>query len=278
MYKILLILVFVSSLYAKMVDGVAVVVKGEAITLYDIKKEMSMSHVDAKQASDVLIRKKLEDYEIKQRNISVTPSEVYDDIKKTAERNNMSVSQFYDAIRESNGLSSHELKEKIKEKILAQKLYSAIAYSSVSEPNDDEIKEYYNLHKEKFMHPSSFSVMIYASASKEELQKKVSNPMYYSQQVHMNEQVLPYDKISPELASLLAQTQVNSFTPIVPNGPNGFMSFYIKEVTSGKDTGYEGVKNQIVNMLMEEKREQVLGDYFARLRSNAEIKILRMPE
>lgn len=278
MYKIFIILMFVSSLYAKMVDGVAVVVKGEAITLYDIKKEMAMSHIDAKQASDILIRKKLEDYEIKQRNISVTSSEVYDDIKKTAQRNNMSVSQFYDAVRESNGLSSHELKEKIKEKILAQKLYSAIAYSSLSEPNDDEIKEYYNLHKEKFLHPSSFSVMIYASASKEELQKKVSNPMYYSQQVHMNEQVLPYDKISLELASLLEQTPVNSFTPIVPNGPNGFMSFYIKEISSSEDNGYKGVKNQIVSMIMEEKREQVLGDYFARLRSNAEIKILRMPE
>ena len=275
MYKIFLTIMFVSSLSAEIVDGVAVVVKGSPITLYDIKKEMQTTNADAKRATDTLIRKTLESLEIKERRISVTSSEVYDDIKKAAAGNNLSVSEFYEAIRNTNGLSSSELKEKIKEKLLSQKLYSAIAYSSISNPSEDEIEAYFQSHKDSFSHPSGFNVVIYQSNNSQRLQDKINNPMLYSPDITSNEQALPYDKISPELASLLQRTPPNSFSTIVPDGKGGFMSFYIKSVEAVKEVTLESVKNQIINMIMGEQREQVLGDYFARLRHNADIEIVR---
>ncbi len=278
MNKIISILLFALSLSAEVYDGVAIVVKDKAITLLDIKKEMQASKVDAKKASDILIRHKLEEIETQDRNIVVNSSEVYDDIKEMAARNNMSISDFYDAVRDANGLSSTELKEKVKEKLLSQKLYSAIAYSSLSEPSDSEVEEYYELHKDSFKHPASFNVIIYDATEKEKLQEKVDNPMFYSPDIQTNEQTLPYDRISPELASLLEKTPLNSFTPVVPNGKGGFMSFYIKAVESAKESGLKSVRSQIVNALMEEKRELILGDYFARLRHNADINIIRTVE
>ncbi|OIP53038.1 MAG: peptidylprolyl isomerase, partial [Helicobacteraceae bacterium CG2_30_36_10] len=275
MYKTVLTLLFIVSLNAKMVDGVAVVVKGNAITLYEIKELMKSSNIDAGKAADVLIRKKLEDSEISERKIEVSSSEVYDDIKQTAARNNMSISDFYEAVRESNGLSSTELKEKIKEKLLSQKLYAAIAYSNISQPSDSEIEEYFELHKEKFAHPSAFSVVIYVAKEKSRLQEKIDNPMFYSGDIQTNEQELPYDKISPELASLLEKTTLNTFSEIVPDGKGGFMSFYIKEIKSAKEAGIESVRGEILSLIMAEKREQVLGDYFARLRLNADIQTVR---
>ena len=278
MYKIFLTIILLTTLSAKIVDGVAVVVKGSAITLYDVKKEMKLSRVDAKSATDILIRKTLEKLEIKERKISVSSGEVYDDIKKTAARNNLSVGKFYEAVREANGLSSAELKEKIKEKLLSQKLYSAIAYSGVSEPNDEEIKAYYESHKNSFAHPSGFKVVIYQTNSKQRLQEKIDNPMFYSPDIQTNEQTLPYDRISPELASLLERTAISSFTAIVPDSKGGYMSFYIKEVETAKETGLNSVRSQIVNIIMAERRENVLGDYFARLRHNADIKMIRQPK
>jgi len=275
MQKIFLTIIFVATLSAQIVDGVAVVVKGSAITLYDIKTEMKTSRTDAKVATDTLIRKRLEKLEIKERKISVSSGEVYDDIKKTAARNNLSVGEFYEAVRNANGLSSQELKEKIKEKLLSQKLYSAIAYTGVSEPSEDEIEAYFRSHKDSFAHPSGFKVVIYQSNNKARLQEKVNNPMFYSPDIQTNEQTLPYNRISPELASLLERTPQNSFTAIVPDGKGGHMSFYIKEIESAKETGLESVRNQIINMIMAEQREQVLGDYFARLRHNADIKMIR---
>jgi hypothetical protein len=148
----------------------------------------------------------------------------------------------------------------------------------MDEPSDEEIKEYFELHKDDYAHPAAFRVVIYDAKDKALLQEKVDNPMFFSPQIAMNEQELPYDRISPELANLLAKTKVHTFTPIVPNGKGGFMSFYIKSVTSAKEGGWQSVKNQIKNAIMTEKREVVLKDYFARLRDNADINIIRMPE
>lgn len=278
MYKIFLTLGLVALLNAEVYDGVAIVVKDKAITLYEIKKEMEASKIDAKKASDILIRKRLEEIETQERKIAVNSSEVYDDIKKTAARNNLNISEFYEAVRESSGMTSTDLKEKIKHKLLSQKLYSAIAYSSVSEPSDEEVQEYYEINKDNYKHPSSFTVIIYQAKEKARIEEKTNNPMFYSPDIQTNEQVLPYDRISPELASLLERTALNSFTPVIPDGKQGYMSFYIKEIASAKEGGVESVRNQIKNSIMAEKREQVLGDYFARLRHNADINIIRMPE
>ena len=278
MYKILLTFLLATFVNAEVYDGVAIVVKDRAITLYELKKEMEASKIDAGKASDVLIRKRLEEVETQERKITVNSSEVYDDIKKTAARNNLNISEFYEAVRESSGLSSTELKEKVKHKLLSQKLYSAIAYSSVSQPSEEDVLEYYEMHKENYKHPSSFTVIIYQAKDKSRIQEKINNPMFYSPDIQTNEQVLPYDRISPELASLLSRTELNSFTAVIPDGKDGYMSFYMKEIESAKEGGVESVKNQIINSIMAEKREQVLGDYFARLRHNAEINIIRMPK
>jgi hypothetical protein len=89
MYKIFLTIILTVTLSAEIVDGIAVVVKGNAITLYDIKKEMQTSKRDAKSATDALIRKTLELQEIDERKLSISSGEVYDDIKKTAARNQL---------------------------------------------------------------------------------------------------------------------------------------------------------------------------------------------
>ena len=275
MYKTFLILLFATLLSAEVYDGVAIVVKDKAITLQDIKNEMKNSKVSQRRATDILIRQKLEEVEIDERKIKVDSSEVYDDIKKMASRNNMNISDFYDAVRESNGMNSMALKAKIRQKLLTQKLYQAIAYASLSEPSDSEIQEYYDLHKNNYKHPASFTVIIYDSKDKNILQTKVDNPMFYSPTIQTNEQVLPYNKISPELASLLERTALNTFTNVIPNGKGGFMSFYMKEIQSAKAGGLSSVRNQIVNSIMGEKREQVLSDYFARLKHNADINVIR---
>ncbi len=275
MYKILFSLLLSAFLQAEVYDGVAIVVKDKAITLLDIKNEMKNAHIDAKKAADILIRQKLEKIEIEDRKITVSSSEVYDDIKKMASRNNMNISDFYDAVRDSNGLSSTELKEKIKQKLLTQKLYQAIAYSSLSAPSQEAIQEYYELHKDNYEHPASFTVIIYDSKDRTALQTKVDNPMFYSPDIQTNEQVLPYSKISPELAQLLEKTPVSSFTKVIPNGKGGFMSFYVKEVASIKEGGVDSVRTQIINSIMAEQREEVLSNYFARLKNNADINVIR---
>lgn len=275
MNKIFLTLIFVASLNAELVNGVALIVKGAPITLYDIKDEMRTSNVDVKSATDTLIRKKLETIELQERKISVSSTDVYDNIKKTASANGMSVNDFYDAVRSSRGLSSTEFKEKTKERILSQKLYHSISYRAVVEPSDDEAKEYFELHKKEFTHPISFDVIVYSSKNKKILKKKTGNPMFFSSEIIKEETTLIYENISPELANFLENSKVKNFTQIIPNGKGAYVSFYIKKIEHAQKSSFKDFKNRVVNMIMSDKREQVLSDYFARLRNNAEIEIIR---
>jgi len=278
MYKIFFVLFFIASLNAEIIDGVGIVVEEKVITFYDIKKEMNDSKINVKRASDLLIRKKLEEIEVKKKNINVSSSEVYEEIKKIASKNNLTVSKYYDVVRNQSGLNSTEFKEKIKQQILSQKLYSSVTYSSLLRPSNNEIEEYYKLHKENFISPSEFEVIIYKSKNKMLLNQKITNIMFNSTDILTDEQTLVYDKISPQIASLLAKTDLNSFSPIISNNDNEYLTFYVKNKLNIKEKKIKEVENTIINIILSQKRERVLNDYFARLRHNANIKMIRIPK
>ncbi len=270
-----LFLLFGITAFAQTIDAIAVIVEDEIITTYDIKKEMQGSHVDEKQAREILIRKMLEAAEIKKRGIGVSEAEVYDEIRRLSAANNMSISQFYDVVRESNGLSSSQLKEKIRERLLAQKLYQSIAMSKMSEPGREEIKEYHMLHKERFSKPSFVDVVIYSAKNKELLERKMTNPMFFSADIEQHSQRLDTAKINPQLVEMLEKTKEGHFTPVVPNGQNGFMTFYVQKIGPRNEASLEQLKPQIINAIMTDKRAQILDDYFAKLRDSADIKEVR---
>jgi len=275
MRKIVLPLFLTLSLWAKTTDGIAVIVENKPITTYDIKKEMQLTHLDEKQTTQLLIRKKLEESELQKRGIEVTSGDVYAEIQSIAARNHMSVSKFYEIIREKNGLSSLEFREKIKERLLSQKLYNAIAYSNMQRPTQADIEEYFKLHKEQFSHPVAFKTTIYGAINPQRLQEKINNPMLYAPDISTAEQTLYYAKISPQLAQLLTKTPTGNFTPVVPDGKGGYMTFYIQDKESAKEGDAMSYAEEISNAIMAQKREQVLNDYFEKLRHNADIKIIR---
>ena len=276
--KYVLLILFFVTLHAKTIDGIAIMVKDQPITLYDITSTMEEHKISQEQAVELLERKKLEDIEIKERHITASKQEVFEDIQRMAEQNKMSVIELYSAIQSSQGLSERKLKKKIKEKILNQKLYNAIAFSHLEQPNDEEIQEYYQLHQKEFQKPSSFTVLIYQCPDKTLLQEKVDNPMFYSPKVTSEEQTFEAAKMNPRLAELLDKTQVNNFTQVIPAPQGGFMSFYIKEKGANDSPDLNAIRPQISNALMGQKRETILKDYFDRQRLNADIKLIRLPQ
>lgn len=278
MYKIIFLILLSLTLNAKIVDGVAILVQDEPITTLDIKKMMDESHLDQSKSIDLLIRKKLEEQEIKERKIEVTDDEVIDEIKNMAKQNNMTVNQFYEAVTNSENMTSSEIQKNIKERLINQKLFQAIAFAHMEEPDEQEIKDYYELNKAKFNHPQSFTTVVYESRQKDLLQEKVDNPMFYSPEISRHDQVFEYNKIAPQLADLLEKTPLNGFSTIIPNGQGGYVSFYVQAVTKNKDANLDELKAQITNMIMADKREQVLKEYFDRARLNANIQTIRMPE
>ena len=259
------------------IDGIAILVKDQPITMYEITQEMQKRHIPLSKTVDLLIRRKLEEIEVKERNIHVSSEEVFDRIKEMAEQNKITVLQLYDAIAETRKMSEAELKAELKKTLLSQKLYQSIAFSHINKPTLEQQQEYYNLHQDAFSHPEGFSVTIYNSASKARLKEKIDNPMFYAPDISSEHAELKYDAINPRLAKILSRTKEGSFSPILPAPNGGHMSFYVESKKNIITQPLEKVRNQVVNAIMGEKREQVLSDYFDRLRLNAGIKIIRLP-
>jgi hypothetical protein len=278
MFKYLFPLLIASFLSAQMINAVAILVKKDPITLFDIQKEKQASNAPLEEVVDTLIRKKLESQEIEERHLSVDAQEIHEDLKNMASQNQMTLTQLYAAMLKVRGLSESALKEKIKEKILNQKLYNAIAFSKMNPPSEVDEQEYYKLHMDDFSFSENFNVIIYSSASQEKLQEKIDNPMFYSPEVRSEPTVLNYAKLNPRLAELLTNTPVNKFTPIIPSPNNIFMSFFIQEKSQQETLPFEQVRSQVNSALMQERRQQVLNDYFMRLRMNADIEIIRLSE
>ncbi|RLA69435.1 MAG: peptidyl-prolyl cis-trans isomerase [Epsilonproteobacteria bacterium] len=278
MFKLIFLLLISLTLMANTINGIAILVKDEPITLYDIESEMQKKQKPLKEVTAFLIRQKLEEIEVKERHLNISSQEVYAEIEKLADQNKMTVMQLYEAVLNAQKMSEKEFKSAIKKKLLNQKLFNAIAFSHMEEPSEDEEEEYYRLHPEMFTHPESFSVRIYSATSQKRLQEKVDNPMFYAPDVKSEQATLKYATINPRLAELLIKTKVNSFSPLLPGPNNTYMSFYMEEKSDATTQPLEEVRTQISNVIMGEKREQVLGDYFDRLRLNADIKIIRMHE
>ncbi len=278
MHKYILPLLISTLLSANTVGGIAILVQNEPITLFEIKETVSSENLTIEQSVQKLIRQKLEAIEIKERNIHVSSQEILAEIKTMAQQNAMDVNQFYVAMEQSRGIGERELKAKIKESLLNKKLYNTIAFSKLSQPTNDEIQEYYNLHKEQFARPQSFDLIVYQSPSAEKLQQQVANPMFYSRDVHTEDVTLEYATIDPNLANMLHHTKTNTFTQIIPNPKGGYMSFFIKNKSATTTSNMEAYANEVTAAIMSDKRNQILNDYFSRLRINANIETLRLPQ
>ncbi|MBN2870132.1 MAG: peptidyl-prolyl cis-trans isomerase [Campylobacterales bacterium] len=265
-------------LWSAPVGGVSVLVKNSPITLYEVEQEMKQSGTNARQSADTLIRKKLEQLEAQEKRITVTPTEIREELERMAAQNNLSMEQFLNAMQTVRGISEKELKTKVEESVKGQKLYSTIAFSKMAQPTPEEEAEYYQLHLDDFSRPESFDVTTYTASSQEALAAQIENPMRHMEGIQIKEETIPFGKVHPQLAQILNKIPVGSFGPILPNGNNGFMSFYMRDKLNVVTENLDSIRPEISNAIVAEKRNQVLNDYFTRLRLNADIKVLRLPE
>lgn len=265
-------------LWSAPIGGVAVLVKNTPITLHEVQQEMKQSGLSANQSADNLIRKKLEQLEASEKKIVVSSAEINEELARMAAQNNLSQEQFLNAMQSVRGLSEKELRAKVEETLRGQKLYSSIAFSKMAQPTAEEEAEYYQLHLDEFSRPESFDVTTYVSPSQEALAAKIADPMRHIEVIQSKDETIPYNKINPQLAQILNKTPNGSFSPILPNGKNGFMSFYLRDKNNVITENLESMRPQISNAIIGEKRNQVLNDYFTRLRLSADIKVLRLPE
>ena len=257
---------------AQMINGIAAIVENEPITLYEVYSLKEQLRASEQDALNLLIRDRLEDAQIKNLNISVTPFELNDRIESIAKQNGMTNSQFRSSIQ-AQGMDFLDFKNNIEKKMLQEKLYKSILAEAGKNVNEQKAKMYFDANPDKFKVFSTAKVVLYRAKNPEELEAQKTSPSLLNS-VQTQELSLDYQSIDPRLAAIIAGTNNGEFTQIL-QGADSFDMFYVKEKIGSYTPSFADVKDNVINELYQGEQEKLMADYFDKLRAKAKIQILR---
>ncbi len=274
--RVLLASALISSLsFSGLVNGVAIIINKEPITLYEVYKYAEHFKMTKKEALDLLVRQKLEDAEIKAQGIEADLFEVDNYIKKLAQNNGISEFDFLKMLKSQN-IEIETYKNDLKSKIKRDKLYQNIVREKMQPITDKELEDFYNANKSEFEVATSFDVVAYHSSNEEDLKTIIKNPMATPQSVTLKTELLENEKLNPKLQSLLGRTKSGEFSQIIKL-ENSFLMFYLKEKQGVSYIDFEKAKSSIYSVLYQQQEQKVLSDYFEKAKSSASIEVLRNP-
>jgi len=268
MKKLLLFLLFLS-LHAKIVDKVVAVVGNTPITSYEVETLANRLHISKNKALNLLIDKKMIENEIKKRGIEVDDYEVEEALDKIAKRNNLTLFEFKNILAQRGMLD--KVKKEIKENLLKQKLFSQIVNSKLN-VSDIEVKNYYENHKNEFSVFKTIQVTKYQANNPELLKRLFTNPYYNNPQIKVKTEVFSSDELSLDKLFLFKNTKEGEFTPIVNEGLS-YVTYYVANKKGKVYLPFDKVKYAIRNKLLQEKRNEILNDYFNKIKNSIDIEV-----
>ncbi|KLE07293.1 peptidylprolyl isomerase [Aliarcobacter butzleri] len=274
MHKLLLSLLLGSTLsFASMVNGVAILVNEEPITLYDIERTMVVNKIPKNEAVSYLIDKILYDQLVQEYNITADIFEVNDYIEKLANSNGMDIYAFKAIIKQEYPDYS-VFENEAKNTVIRQKLVQKLVKGQLAIANDEDMQLYYEKNRNKYLTAKTFDVTQYSSTSKEALMEVAKNPIIIPSEVQRTSLKLNTEDIQAQLQYLLNGTKVNSFTPIFTANKQ-YVTFFITKKEGTAPLSYESVKARIFNDIMMNREQKYLKDYFEKQKLIADIKVIR---
>lgn len=274
MNKLFLSLIISSSLsFAGMINGIALTVNDEPITLYDIEKTMQVNKVGKNEAVGYLIDKILYDQLVQENNISADIFDVNDYIEKLARANGMDVYAFKSIIKQKYPDYS-VFENEAKNVVIRQKLVQKIVKGQLAVATQEDMELHYEKNKNDFLTAKSFEVVQYSSTNKSSLIKTLNNPLMVASDVQKTNLTLDTQSLPAQMQYLLNETKPNSFTPVFTANKQ-FVSLFLVRKNGTTPLAFESVKGKIFNEIMSTREKKYLKDYFEKQKLTADIKIVR---
>lgn len=274
MKKSLVLLSFIATFglsEAKLVNEIIAVVQNEPVTAFELGALMSETGFDSREALNLIIRKKLEDSSIKELRIGATNFEIDNQISQIAARNKISVNEFKDVLK-NQGIKFSDFRDDIEENIKRDKLYSSIVANIT--PNLESARNFYNQNLAMFSQFDTIKVIKYTALAKYPLEKISQNPMSMEYGVDIEQIVFNSQNLDDRLNYIFANTKDESFTPIM-EGKKGYEMYFVEGRSGNRVLSFESVKDEVLKMATQNQRELAVNEYFDKLRSKADIKILK---
>ncbi len=274
MNKLFLSLIISSSLsFAGMINGIALTVNDEPITLYDIEKTMQVNKVGKNEAVGYLVDKILYDQLVQENNITADIFDVNDYIEKLANANGMDLYTFKSIIKQKYPDYS-VFENEAKNIVIRQKLVQKIVKGQLTVATQEDMELHYEKNKNDFLTAKSFEVVQYSSTNKASLIKTLNNPLAVASDVQKANLTLDTQNLPAQMQYLLNETKPNSFTPIFTANKQ-FVSLFLVRKNGTTALAFESVKGKIFNEIMSTREKKYLKDYFEKQKLTADIKIVR---
>ena len=160
--KILITILTIGWLNAGLINGVAVTVNNEVITMYDIDQMMELKKSTPQQAVSMLIDKTLYEQEVKKFALKVKESDINTYIENLAKSNRMSLEEFKEAVSKQEK-DYNLFKKDIRVRVLNQKLIEKIAAGKLKIASEEDMTMFYDNNIDKFkVTPNSIEIIPFA--------------------------------------------------------------------------------------------------------------------
>jgi parvulin-like peptidyl-prolyl isomerase len=255
---------------AKMVDGIALIVNGEAVTTAEIRAVQKQMHVSKKQATDMLIADRLQ--KAAMRNVNIADSAIDSRIAQIAAQNNLTVPKMQKILKEQ-GTSWRKYRKSVKTRMKKDKFYREKVSATLSKPSEDELKLFYEKNRDSFVIPSTISMIEYSSNSEKTL-KKFLETKKKQKGVKSRSVKKSTKNINPAMLRTILRTQNGSFTRPFNDG-NKYISYKIVSKSGTRSMSYSDAKDVVLGKWRQQQQGKALKDYFEKLKTNANIKYIR---
>ncbi len=276
MKKILPLLLFVLlESNAQVIDALAIDVNGEPITTVEIQAVQQKLNMSKKAAVEALIKDRLEKSAIEKANITISDEELDAKIQEIAQRRGLTLTQMREALQK-NGLTWDAYREQLKMEMKKERFFQQYIASTIPQPTQEDLKVYYETHKDQFQNAGAvqMSLIVYSSNSSKKLQEAMQNPMRNIDGVEKKNVLASTSEMAPQLVQLIQNTPEGSFTQPINTG-RGFVAYYVKSKGRGQG-GFEAVQNAVMMRWMQEQRIKAGNDFFNKLKTDANIRIIRL--
>lgn len=258
---------------AKTIDGVAIKVNGNIITMYEIEKIQNENKISKKEAIDLIIRNKLKENEIKRLGIIIDDKRLNEEINNIASSNNITRDELIKALK-AQGIDFQNYKNDLKEHLANRDLMQKVLQTNTNLTSDEDLKKYYDANPSLFTFPTIIKVTSYTSTSDEALQRFLSNPLIVNSSIQSKDEEINIRNLPPQIVNIFLNTPDKKFTPILNSG-NTLIVFFIKEKTNKELIPFDDIKSNVMQKYAEAKESDLLNEYFNKIKASTNIEYIR---
>ena len=264
-----ILMAFTATTHAKMIDGLALIVEGKAVTTAEIHAVETQMNVSKKEAINLLIQDRLQ--AIAMRGINISEKAIDKKIALIATRNNVTVPQMQEILNEQ-GTPWAIYRNSIRDGLTKEKFYLDKMVAKTPNPTQEEIKIYYRNHKDLFSVPKSISLVEYSTSSKKKMEKFLhTNKTSYVKARKMTKSAKSF---KPALLDMLLRTENGHYTQVINTG-NKYIIYKVKSKHGKTSLSFKKAKGMVIGKWKQTQQNKALKDYFKKLRTSADIQIVR---